>query len=59
MINGITVKHSYDGSTIRIEIGIDREIIENSPELMVRVNTKAPRTRIPSNQGSRRRTIDF
>lgn len=59
MTNGITIKHSYDRSTLRIEIEIDRDIIEKSPEMAVHVNTKARRAGIPSNQRSRRRKIDF
>ena len=59
MTNGISIEHSYDRSTLRIEIEINRDNLEKSSEMTVRVDPKAPRTRIPSDQGSRRRTIDF
>ena len=59
MTNGITIKHSYDRSTLRIEIEIDRDIVEKSLEMEVHVNPKAPRARPLKNNGLGRRTIDF
>lgn len=59
MANGITINHSYDRSTFRIEIEVDRNNIEKSSEMTIRINPKAPRTRIPDYRGSGRRTVNF
>ena len=59
MANGITIRHSYDRSTLRIEIEFDRDNIEKSSEMTIQVNPKAPRTHIPNRRGIGRRTINF
>ena len=46
MANGITIKHLYDRSMLRIEIEIDQDNIQKSSEMTIHINPKAPQARM-------------